>query len=154
MQKYQYSQVIYLVHSAKDKSKNKYSGRKNSGYYNGLLMWEVDNNNGYKHSIKMKNSLWPTLTIYLLCPQHWSKQEDEKFPTKLGTWCIGCEDNLVPSGNKTILEIHGIHLSRVMWFSRWKITIVTPFLPGKKITIPKVSKGKTFNLRGITDHHP
>ena len=52
--------------------------------------------------------------------------------------------------------IYCVHLQikRQVYQSRWQVTIVIPFLPGKNITIPTVWKGKRFSPRGVISHYP
>ena len=55
----------------------------------GTVQWPVEDDNGYKHNLRIDNVLYvPEAPICLLSPQHWSQQAQDNSPKRHGTWYV------------------------------------------------------------------
>jgi len=62
-----------------------------TAYANGIgtVKWTIEDNNGIRHNILIKNTLFaPTTKQCLLCPQQWAQQAKDHFPSRRGTYSI------------------------------------------------------------------
>jgi hypothetical protein len=54
----------------------------------GTVKWNIEDDNGIVHTIRIPGSLYvPGMLHCLLCPQHWSQVANDNFPKIDGTWC-------------------------------------------------------------------
>jgi len=59
----------------------------------GTVRWRILDDSGSVHAFKIKNFLYvPEAKIRLMSPQQWSKQSNDHFPRKNGTWCATYHD--------------------------------------------------------------
>ena len=62
----------------------------------GTLVWNIDNEQGSCHKIKIKNCVYVLgLPSCLASPQHCADQADDNYPRPDGTWCITYAKNCV-----------------------------------------------------------
>eukprot|EP00978_Attheya_sp_CCMP212_P037948 scaffold183254_cov63-Attheya_sp.AAC.2 len=61
----------------------------------GTLCWHIEDDDGISHAVTIKNALYvPDLPICLLCPQQWSQQANDNYPSPRGTYHAGFDDVL------------------------------------------------------------
>ena len=54
----------------------------------GTIKWDIEDDEGVVHSIRIPNSIYlPQAPSRLLSPQHWAQEARDNVPVKNGTWC-------------------------------------------------------------------
>ena len=67
----------------------------------GMVKWRILDDDGKPHVLSIHDCLYvPEAAIRLLSPQQWSKQSNDHFPKKNGTWCATYQDKCVLNWNQ------------------------------------------------------
>ena len=67
----------------------------------GTIRWEIQDDDGMRHTIKLPNSLYvKSSPSKLLSPQHWAQSANDNYPKQQGTWCATYQDKVVLHWNQ------------------------------------------------------
>ena len=67
----------------------------------GTVVWDIIDEEGVKHKLRIPNSLYVKKSpTRLLSPQHWAQESKDHFPKKNGTWCATYDSYVVLHWNQ------------------------------------------------------
>jgi hypothetical protein len=66
-----------------------------TGTLMGTVEWEVEDDQGRMHKIRLPNTIYSSGTRNrLLSPQHWAQGANDRYPIRYGTWCATYDDRI------------------------------------------------------------